>query len=270
LLVSLPKTFWCNKKTQLSKENKIWLSYSSSKKYNGSEPAFFNISNDVWCQKLLNNWEGVLREIEGNGDKSFVSYFNNTFSNKESQWKFIPLRMWGVEYSKNAASFPFTKSLIEEIPFVASASFSKLEPETKIKKHTGDSNIMYRVHIPLIVPGSLPECGFKVLDESVSWELGSAFAFCDAFEHEAWNNTKMDRVVLILDIIRPEFHDKYIWYRAQILATLWVQFAFQKSNLHNKFPIFVRVFVMKVLGVFALLYIPFHNFLGRIYSRKIK
>ena len=85
--------------------------------------------------------------------------------------------MWGVEYSKNAASFPFTKSLIEEIPFVASASFSKLEPETKIKKHTGDSNIMYRVHIPLIVPGSLPECGFKVLDESVSWELGSAFAF---------------------------------------------------------------------------------------------
>jgi ornithine lipid ester-linked acyl 2-hydroxylase len=252
----------------LNKESKIWLSYSSPKKYKGIEPSFFNVSKEIWCQKLVSNWEDVLKEIQLNGDKSFVSYFNNTFSNKKSQWKFIPLKMWGVNYGKNASAFPLTKRIIEEIPYVASASFSKLEPETRIKAHTGDSNIMYRVHVPLVVPDSLPECGFRVLEESVSWEPGSIFAFCDAHEHEAWNNTKSDRIVLILDVIRPEFQNKYMWYRAQITATLWVQFTFQKSNIHNKLPVFFRVAIMNILAIFALGYIPLHNFFSKLLYTK--
>ena len=56
-------------------------------------------------------------------------------------------------------------------------------------------------HLPLVVP---PHCGFRVGNEVRAWEVGKLLIFDDTIEHEAWNNSAEDRIVLIFDIWRPE------------------------------------------------------------------
>ena len=59
-------------------------------------------------------------------------------------------------------------------------------------------------HLPLIVP---PGCGFRVGNETREWEEGKLLIFDDTIEHEAWNESDQDRVVLIFDIWRPELSE---------------------------------------------------------------
>jgi len=54
---------------------------------------------------------------------------------------------------------------------------------------------------PLVVP---PDCGFRVGGSTIEWQEGKVIAFDDSVEHEAWNNSAYDRLVLIFDIWRPE------------------------------------------------------------------
>jgi aspartyl/asparaginyl beta-hydroxylase (cupin superfamily) len=56
------------------------------------------------------------------------------------------------------------------------------------------------VHLPLIVP---EKCGFRVGGETREWEVGTAFAFDDTIEHEAWNDSDHHRAVLIFDVWNP-------------------------------------------------------------------
>ena len=61
------------------------------------------------------------------------------------------------------------------------------------------------VHLALDVP---PGCGFRVGNAVREWVEGRAFAFDDTIEHEAWNDSDEDRVVLIFDIWRPELTEE--------------------------------------------------------------
>ena len=78
--------------------------------------------------------------------------------------------------------------------------FSRLEPKTRIPAHTGSSNTRLTVHIPLIIP---PACGFRVGAEVREWRPGTALVFDDTIEHEAWNDSDEQRIVLIFDIWNP-------------------------------------------------------------------
>ena len=81
-----------------------------------------------------------------------------------------------------------------------SAFFSMLKPRTRIPPHTGVTNTRAIVHLPLIVPSG---CGFRVGGETRQWQEGSAFAFDDTIEHEAWNDSDALRAVLIFDVWNP-------------------------------------------------------------------
>ena len=81
-----------------------------------------------------------------------------------------------------------------------SAFFSLLKPHTRIPAHTGVTNTRAIVHLPLIVP---PGCGFRGGGETREWQEGTAFAFDDTIEHEAWNDSDELRAVLIFDVWNP-------------------------------------------------------------------
>lgn len=240
--------------------DKIWYSFTSSKKYEGLAPPFFEVENETWYATLMAGKEEIKQEFLSKHQQEFRPYYNNTFANKENQWQIIPLKFWGLNKRKMGKSYPIANAIINKIPFVSSATFSKLNPQTSIDPHVGDSNIMYRIHVPLIIPAKLPACGFKISDKSISWDENKIFAFCDAHQHEAWNNTNEDRVIFILDIIRPEFQESYKWNRSQLLATLWLQFAFQKTNILAHIPFFIKKMLMNFLACFAFVYVPIHNF----------
>ena len=67
-------------------------------------------------------------------------------------------------------------------------------------------------HLPLIVP---PSCGFRVGSTSRAWQVGKLMVFDDSVEHEAWNDSDDDRLVLIFDVWRPELSADE---RAQVTA----------------------------------------------------
>ena len=57
-------------------------------------------------------------------------------------------------------------------------------------------------HLPLVVPEN---CGqLRVGNESRTWREGELLIFDDSIEHEAWNHSEHDRIVLIFEVWRPE------------------------------------------------------------------
>ena len=83
--------------------------------------------------------------------------------------------------------------------------FSLLRAGARIAAHTGMYNSRLTCHLPLILP---PDCRFRVGNDTRQWELDRLLIFDDSIEHEAWNDSSEDRVVLIFDIWRPELSER--------------------------------------------------------------
>jgi aspartyl/asparaginyl beta-hydroxylase (cupin superfamily) len=83
--------------------------------------------------------------------------------------------------------------------------FSLLKGGARIAAHTGMFNTRLICHLPLIVP---PGCRFRVGNEVREWEAGKLLIFDDTIEHEAWNDSNEDRVILIFDVWRPELSEQ--------------------------------------------------------------
>jgi aspartyl/asparaginyl beta-hydroxylase (cupin superfamily) len=83
--------------------------------------------------------------------------------------------------------------------------FSLLRAGARISAHTGMHNTRLTCHLPLIVP---PDCRFRVGSDVREWQEGKLLIFDDTIEHEAWNDSALDRVVLIFDIWRPELSEQ--------------------------------------------------------------
>src|SRR5437764_5876108 len=102
---------------------------------------------------------------------------------------------------------PATWAAVNEAPLARvpgwgpTVMFSLLNAGARIEPHTGMFNTRLVCHLPLIVP---PKCTFRVGNEVREWREGKLFIFDDTIEHEAWNDSNEDRVVLIFDIWRPE------------------------------------------------------------------
>ncbi len=62
-------------------------------------------------------------------------------------------------------------------------------------------NPRYICHLPLIVPGN---GALRLGSQKREWRKGELIAFDDTIEHEAWNNSGEDRLVLLFDVWRPE------------------------------------------------------------------
>jgi len=106
---------------------------------------------------------------------------------------------------------PRTWAAVSKAPLPAipgwgpTAMFSLLKARAKIAAHTGMINTRLVCHLPLIVPTG---CTFRVGNETREWEEGKLLIFDDTIEHEAWNDSAEDRVVLIFDIWRPELSEQ--------------------------------------------------------------
>ena len=113
--------------------------------------------------------------------------------------KLSTTRNWSLSFQ---ASCSMVSSNTNASPrFQPRVSLPALKPHTKIPPHTGVSNVRLVTHLPLIVP---PGCGFRVGNDTRSWEEGKAWVFDDTIEHEAWNGSDQLRVVLIFDIWHPQ------------------------------------------------------------------
>jgi aspartyl/asparaginyl beta-hydroxylase (cupin superfamily) len=232
---------------------KKWYSFSENAVYNGDEPFFFNIENKPWKKIIEDNYLIILAEFQqiiNDNNRNIIPYFNQTLATTPTAWTIFPLLRWGKKYKENCQTCPQTVKIIENIEGLTSSTFSILKPDTKIKPHFGDSNVMYRCHLTLKCNGTLPDIGMRVGDTKISWQTGKVFAFCDAYNHEVWNNTGEERWILIFDILREEFSSVEKQICAEVNATLWWQLKFQKFYFIKHLPKWSRRWLMQITALF--------------------
>jgi aspartyl/asparaginyl beta-hydroxylase (cupin superfamily) len=127
-----------------------------------------------------------------------------------SDWSALFLSENGKRNDDIIADCPRTWAALQAapLPYMVNSPtvmFSLLRPGARIAPHTGTHNARLICHLPLVVP---PNCGFRVGNETREWEVGKLLIFDDTIEHEAWNDSAEERIVLIFDIWRPELSDQ--------------------------------------------------------------
>ena len=139
---------------------------------------------------------------------------NNLFENPA--WSAFYLWKHGELVAENAARCPKTIAALREVPLAdvkgrsPSVIFSLLLPGAHIPPHTGEVNTRLVCHLPLVVP---EKCALRVGNETRPVVEGSAWAFDDTIEHEAWNGSDRARVILLFEVWKPELSDRE---RAQV------------------------------------------------------
>jgi len=121
----------------------------------------------------------------------------------KGMWNVLYLFLNHKQFEDNCKRFPATVRAIEEVfpRHYSHAFFSALTPGSHIVKHTGPSNRMLRVWLPIC---GLSGFRLRVGDTIVQPGNGEAFAWDHSYEHEAWHEGEETRVVLIVDIWHPD------------------------------------------------------------------
>lgn len=205
--------------------SRLWFSIFDEKRYKGDEKTFYNPNDYDWAKFILDNKDIIISEFKQalTQKELFDPYFNYLFSTTDGGWKTVGLKFWTINNYKNQKYFPKITKIINEVPNLISASFSKLEAESEIIPHNGDSNGFYRCHFGIEIPDKLPNCGFQVEEDQMSWEEGEILIFCDALYHKAWNKTKNHRYIMIFDVIRDEFEPEKEKLVSTVLASMLLQ-----------------------------------------------
>lgn len=157
------------------------------------------------CTRVLeDNWQDILAEYQAIAtDPSMHKWPEEKLY--DGRWDTFGLYAFGKKRHKNCALCPKTTKVVEQIPGMVMAGFSRLAPGTHIKPHVGYggwAQYVLRCHLGLIVNDG---CEMRVGPETRKWEAGKVTIFCDATEHEVWNRGTTERVVLLLDFRNPEF-----------------------------------------------------------------
>lgn len=245
--------------------NKIWYR-SSGEKYAESEPAFYNGKDFPWAFELEENWGTVKDEISALIHKSDKEFTSNSYLGISSPggWTSLSYLFWGLKIKKDLKEqCPLLNGYLKKIPGLVSLSFSCLSPKVSLTEHYGDTNAIIRCHFGIEIPGSLPACGLKVNGEQRGWEEGKWVLFNDAYLHSAWNQAEKRRIVMIIDVIRPEYLYKMNRICVYIRAR-HTQFQLQKKyGILNRLPSFFKELMFK--GLYTGIYImnPVHSIIDR-------
>lgn len=125
----------------------------------------------------------------------------------EGKWDWNSYIVKGKRQAEFALHCPKTVEFLESLdsptlmhgtPF-SFAFFSTLHPHSKIAAHYGPCNLRIRCHFPLTVP-STGNCGMQVGDETVIWKEGKPVIFDDCYQHNVWNESNEERVLLLFDL----------------------------------------------------------------------
>ncbi len=183
---------------------------------------FFERHHFPWLEALEAKTDAIRTELLAlieNGSAGVRPYVQMEAGTPQNKWSALDgaldwgaffLTEYGVPNPAALAACPQTLAALAQVPGAdipgraPTAFFSLLKPRTRIPPHTGVTNTRTIIHLPLIVP---PRCGFRVGGDTREWQVGTALAFDDTIEHEAWNDSDALRAVLIFDVWNPHLSE---------------------------------------------------------------
>lgn len=162
-----------------------------------------------WTAEFEANWKKIRAEVDEvlKMRHTLPSFHEISPDQKristDDNWKTFVFYGFGTRVDENCRSCPETARLLDQLPSLENAWFSILAPGYHIPPHRGPTNGIVRVHLGLVVPRDRENCRIRVDREVLHWEEGKCIVFDDHYEHEVWNDTAEQRVVLFFDVDRP-------------------------------------------------------------------
>ncbi len=169
--------------------------------YDKNDFPFVKTLEDNWhlvreeVDAILQHRDAIPAFVEVSADQKKIA--------SDQRWKTFVLFGFGKRVETSCSHAPNTARLLSQVPNLQTAFFSILGPNYHIPAHRGVSKTIMRSHLALIVPKDRDNCWIRVVDQNLNWEEGKAFVFDDTYDHEVFNNTGEDRVVLLFDFDRP-------------------------------------------------------------------
>jgi len=183
---------------------------------------FYPTEHLPWMKSLEEATDTILHELQNllaQNAARFTPYVHSGLDRSPSDdgdlldsdsWTSAYLWQDGEPDEDVMACCPETVTLMKSLPLTKikglapSVLFSKLNAGATIAPHTGMLNARLICHLPLIVP---PECGLRVGHDERQTRRGEGWAFDDSINHEAWNRSDEDRIILLFDVWRPELNE---------------------------------------------------------------
>ena len=232
----------------------VWY-FLSNEWYKGRQPWFFDASLLAGTTILEDNWKLIKEEIDAYYAAHAAEMKPNftPYAYSEPGWKTVNLYSYFLRYERNCVRFPVTTEIVERIPDMCMAQIAVLEPHTRLKAHIGDCNAVIRSHLGLTVPGGLPELGMIVGREKRTWKEGKVFAISIAHRHYAWNLTDRHRIVLVVDVVHPDYRDRRYEVAGGALAAIAMKFCATRFPRLKRLPRRVTRALHALLGLMARL-----------------
>lgn len=170
----------------------------------------FTPSDFPFTKLLENNWEIIRKEaqavITGNHEAvprplKEISPDHGRIA-ADDRWKSFFLIGYGYKANDNCQYCPETTKILEQIPGINSGFFSIMEANGHIPRHKGVTKAILTCHLGLMVPHDRQKCYIQIENETHYWEAGKTMVFDDTYDHEVWNKTNEDRVVLLIQFRR--------------------------------------------------------------------
>lgn len=170
---------------------------------------FYDPGDFDWVPGVEAQTDVILEELAGVlADRESIPLFQDLIPSQASltsddKWRTFTFYGYGVSHDQNIDRCPETARIARSIPGMTTAFFSILAPGKHIPPHRGFYKGVLRYHLGLIVPSEPEQCRIRVGDDIRHWTRGNSLIFDDTFEHEVWNETDDERVVLFVDFLRP-------------------------------------------------------------------
>ncbi|MBW4696686.1 MAG: aspartyl/asparaginyl beta-hydroxylase domain-containing protein [Aphanocapsa lilacina HA4352-LM1] len=159
---------------------------------------FLDTKDYPFAAHLEANWRVILAELQQLDNQNFFAWPEKQYYGEG--WDIFALYTYGVPLGKNCKLCPQTAALVKKIPGMLTAVFSRMAPGLHIAPHRGEPAGLLRYHMGLLIP---PGCGLRVGPETRSVQEGGSIVFDDTTEHEAWNRSDRERIVLLVDFKSP-------------------------------------------------------------------
>ncbi len=183
-----------------------------------------------WLETVEDNWETIRDEAE-----ALMPYRDaipplseispdHAKLDKDKKWRSYFLWGYGFRSKENCARCPKTTALMKSVPGLRTALFSIHEPGMTIAPHKGVTSGICVVHLGLKIPKKHEKLAIRVENDVVHWRNGKAFVFDDTREHETWNHTDEDRIILLMHVDRPVRFPGNVIAKLFMLGIRWSPF----------------------------------------------
>jgi hypothetical protein len=181
----------------------------------GSDP-FWPSEGIQLAKDLRNQFEKIRNEVAALDACEFHDEAESI--QRTGKWQVFMLLEAGRWRESNLARLPTVSAILQNSEEVRRAGgliyISRLSPGTVVAPHAGPTNMRLRLHFGLRIPKG--DCAMRVGGLTRYWEEAGSVVLNDFLEHEVWNHTEEDRLILLVDIWHPDINP----YERQLLEAV--------------------------------------------------